>query len=246
MRQLALWALSRAELLVYVSAATRAEVEEAMPGLAASRSVVAWNGASTGVDLAVQQKCDDGVVRVLSVSRLVKRKNIPFAVSAVAELYRRLQGKVVFTVTGTGPELSKIEAAVEREQLPVDVVRLVGRVDEARLSTLYREADIFFHPQCSRHDRGDIEGFGISIIDAMAYGVPVVCGRDGGPSEYVESGVNGYLVKGDDLGEAVSLLEGLALNPALRSKIANEARNLVTREMTWVGHVRKIVESISP
>nr|WP_241696077.1 glycosyltransferase family 4 protein [Solimonas terrae] len=251
MRWLAQRLLRRVNLLVYVSDATKREIEGALPSLKAVPSLVAWNGVSSAATTAaaagrsvVADTDRREPLLILSVCRLVKRKNLPFAIRAVGELYRRGVPSFRYVITGNGPEHPALLAAIEELGDAGRCIHLAGAVPEPELWRLYRQADIFFHPQSSAHDARDIEGFGISIIDAMACGLPVVCGRDGGPSEYVIDGRNGFLVDGRDLEQSVDALEKLMMSPELRLTIGQAGEQLVRLRMTWKAHVDAVVEEL--
>lgn len=245
MRKLAIRVLKRADLIVYVSETTRREVINALPALTGRDSIVAWNGTSTSMVESRRVEPDAShPLRILVVCRLVGRKNLPFAVRSIAELYRRVGSVFTFTIAGTGPELGRIRRAIADAGQDGACIELAGEVSDLQLAQLYREADIFFHPQSSAHDPRDIEGFGISIIDAMSHGIPVVCGRDGGPSEYLTDGQTGFLVSGTDVDEAVDRLRQLVENHSLRLKLGDAGRELVKREMSWDKHVSSILERL--
>lgn len=247
MRMLARVVLKRADLLVYVSEASRREIEDVLPALRERSSIVAWNGATATMGPRDDSpRAGNGSVRILTVCRLVRRKNLVHAVSAVAELGRRLQNvRLRYVIVGDGPLRAEIEAAAESAEAFADI-ELTGSISERALHDHYATSDVFFHPQSSVHDPRDIEGFGLTIVDAMAYGIPVVCGRDGGPSEYVVHGENGFLVSGTDLDESVQALERLVIDPSLRGRIGSRGKSLVRKKMTWSGHVKTITAALDP
>ena len=77
--------------------------------------------------------------------------------------------------------------------------------------------DVFFYP--SRH-----EGLGSVLLDAMAFGLPIVATRVGGIPEIVEDGANGSLCEVDDLDAQERALLALAGDPALRQRIGEVNR----------------------
>lgn len=94
-------------------------------------------------------------------------------------------------------------------------VRDLGLVDRVRLldastemDAIYRQMDIYVHPS-------SVEGFSNSILEAMAYGVPVVAARVGGNPEAVVDGVTGFLVSEGDVAELERTLSALLRNAPL-------------------------------
>jgi len=67
-----------------------------------------------------------------------------------------------------------------------------------------------------------LEAYGRVVFEAMACGLPVVCGRRGGYADYIVHGVNGFLF--DTTDEAVALIFKLKEDPALRSGVGRAAR----------------------
>jgi glycosyltransferase involved in cell wall biosynthesis len=133
---------------------------------------------------------------VLFVSALAPYKRIGDAVEACRRLGLELR------VVGTGPERRRLE----RSGGPV---RLLGRVDPATLRSLYRRALCFVQP--------GVEDFGISSVEALACGCPVVARDEGGVLDIVEHGRHGLLVGPDGgveaLAAAIDKVRQLRFNP---------------------------------
>jgi glycosyltransferase involved in cell wall biosynthesis len=125
---------------------------------------------------------------LLTIGRLVRRKGLAWFVDRVMP---RLDDDHVLLVGGDGVERPAIERAVNEHGL-ADRVRLLGPVDEARKHALLARADLFVMP--NRTVAGDAEGFGISVIEATAHGVPVIASGIEGLRDSVLDGVTGTLV----------------------------------------------------
>jgi glycosyltransferase involved in cell wall biosynthesis len=133
---------------------------------------------------------------ILQVARLDYLKDHATAVRAVRRVARR-RPDTRLVLVGEGPEGPKIRDLVGREGL-TDHVRFLGlRHDVPRLLAA---ADLFLLTSIS-------EGIPLTLIEAMAGGVPVVATRVGGVGEVVEDGQTGLLAPaGDDAGLARHLL----------------------------------------
>ncbi len=223
--------LGRAARVVAVSGTTRALLLGRMPELD-DRSVVAWNGAAEPGD--APPRSGGGPAGLLTVCRLVARKNVRGAVDAVAGLR---DADFAYRIAGRGPEEAAVRAAIERHGLG-DRVAALGYVDDAALAGLYRTADVFLHPQVSLEDGGEIEGFGISVADAMAHGIACIVGRDGGPAELVEDGVTGFVVDGRSTAAIAEAVERLVRSPELRAAMGARARAWARANLSWERHCR--------
>lgn len=88
-----------------------------------------------------------------------------------------------------------------------------------------------------------IEAFGISLLEALACGVPVVTYRDGGPKEIIRHGVNGYLVPRGDIGALVAAVQKIDRidRRACRGSIEKNFTELqyAERLFTWLSEVAK-------
>lgn len=111
---------------------------------------------------------------LLTVGRLVERKNLSFAVAVTAELVKR--GLPVYhVIAGEGPERARLERLVEVCGLQERVI-FAGRVPDADLPGLFAAADLFL---LTSH----YEALGIVLIEALAAGTPVLAPAVGGIPE---------------------------------------------------------------
>lgn len=123
-----------------------------------------------------------------SVGRLVPRKGIAWFVSEVIPL---LPADVVFVVAGDGHDRRRIELAITQRHLD-DRVSLLGGITDSQLETLYAGSDLFVMPNVVVS--GDIEGFGLVMLEAGLSGVPTIASAVDGISDVVTNGENGWLV----------------------------------------------------
>ena len=133
-------------------------------------------------------------------------------------------------MVGSGEELGALEE--QARQLGVgDRVRFLTDVPDRDLPAIYNCAEVYLG--VSRLMEQRVEGFGISIAEASACGIPVVAGRSGGIPEAVRDGETGLLVdaeRAEAVGDALQLLLDDA---ALRARLGGAGRRAVETYYNW-------------
>lgn len=230
----------RARRVVAVSQYSAEALQRRIPGLA-MLPLVAWNGVTPGLLRREPQDTGQDPPLVFSLCRLEPRKNLNAALVAAAAC--RDEGlRLRFVIGGRGPEFERLRATIARLGLQ-EVVELAGFVANERALELYRDADIFIHPQVTRDGGRDFEGFAIAIADAMYARTAVIIGRDGGPRELIEDGVSGLFVDGNDQDSVTSALRRLLRDTSLRRSLAAAAGARAELEFDWNRHVATIMEN---
>ena len=165
----------------------------------------------------------DGVVRVVSVGRLVEKKGFPDLMQAFAALGPDRRYRL--TVYGDGPMREVLEA--ERHALGLDdVVDFAGEHDSTVIVEAMQQADVFAMTPFVTAD-GDRDGVPNVVVEALAAGLPVVSTDVGGVSEAVTHGHNGLLSQPRDVPAITANLEALLRDPELRHAMGTRARATV-------------------
>lgn len=126
---------------------------------------------------------DENELRILSVSSMTPVKRVDLIAEAVAEVAERLQrSRITWTHAGAGPEASKLDEVIEKvlAPLPNVTMELLGHVANPALMTWYAEnpVDLLVNASSS-------EGVPVSIMEAMAHGVPPIGADVGGMREII-------------------------------------------------------------
>lgn len=156
---------------------------------------------------------DPDAVYVVSLARLVRRKNLTALVEACAAVR---VGNVRLLLLGDGPERLPLEQ-LARERGFANRIQFKGFVDETEKQALLRAADIFALP--SLH-----EAFGLVYLEAMQAGLPVIATRTGGQEDFLDEGLTAHLVEPGDPVGLVEALDRLAGDPAARRRMGTAAR----------------------
>jgi N-acetyl-alpha-D-glucosaminyl L-malate synthase BshA len=149
---------------------------------------------------------------VVHVSNFRPVKRVGDAVAAFARVVTEVEARLL--LVGDGPERPAVEAQVRALGLS-DHVRFLGvRHDVARW---LRRADAALVPSAA-------ESFGLSALEALAAGLPVVATRVGGLADVVRDGETGLLAEVGDVEGLARQLRRLAENPDLRSRLGAAGR----------------------
>ncbi len=149
-----------------------------------------------------------------SIGRLVKRKGIVWFIEHVMT---KLDEQSIYIIAGSGKEEESIIAAIEGYNLTNQVI-LLGNVSEEQKVILFRSADFFIMPNIRVEN--DIEGFGLTVLEAGKYGVTVVASAIEGLLDSVLHKKTGYLVEEQNEHEFIERLQAPALD---RTAVQHEA-----------------------
>jgi glycosyltransferase involved in cell wall biosynthesis len=157
--------------------------------------------------------------KIVVVSRLEPRKNVREAIEAVAELPK---GTCRLEIAGDGSEKEAL-VGLAKTLGAQDCVRFMGRVGEDALPGLYCGAAIFLTTSNS-------EGFGLSLLEAMASSCACVASDLPTHRALIEHGVSGMIYKSRQ--ELVACLQDLLSSPQKVERLGAAAR-VVASGHTW-------------
>jgi glycosyltransferase involved in cell wall biosynthesis len=157
---------------------------------------------------------------VLSVARLERNKRVELTVGAM----QHLPSDIHLVVVGDGTHRSDVERIVERTGVE-DRVRFLGTVADDELVALYRDAlGVIYVP----FD----EDYGLVTLEAFLAEKPVITAHDsGGTLEFVQDGVNGFVVAPDSH-EIAGAVSRLAADRTLASAFGHNGRDLAST-ISW-------------
>ena len=167
--------------------------------------------------------------RIVFVGRLVERKGVTHLIEAVRRLPAELHAHL--TVIGEGPERQALEAQARAAGLERRV-DIRGRVPDAELRDAYAASDVMVLPSIL-DARGDTEGLGVVLLEAMSYGIPVVASDIGGITDIIENGNSGLLVRPADADQLARALERVARDPALAARLGTAGEQRVRQAFGW-------------
>jgi len=166
---------------------------------------------------------------VLFVGRLAERKGVRYLIDAVAALPRELQPQL--TIIGDGPERPALEAQT-RALHAEDRVTFLGWVTPEQLDAAYGAASVFVLPAVV-DARGDTEGLGMVLLEAMTYTVPVISTPLGGVTDIVQDDRTGLLVPPNDAPALAAAIVRLATDPATAARLGSAGRAYALSHFSW-------------
>jgi phosphatidyl-myo-inositol dimannoside synthase len=166
---------------------------------------------------------------LLSVARLTRHKGIDVAIRVVADLASDFPD-LGYLVVGSGVELPTLQSLASAFGV-ADRVRFLTEVPDSDLPGLYNCAQVYLG--LSRRMDQQVEGFGISLVEASACGVPVLGGRSGGIPDAVRDGETGLLVDPEQPGSVSQTLRGLLQDRPLAQRLGAAGRKAVERYFNW-------------
>jgi phosphatidylinositol alpha-1,6-mannosyltransferase len=166
---------------------------------------------------------------LLTVARLIPRKGHDLVLKAVARLageFPHLQ----YLIVGRGPDEARLRELAATLGIAQRVV-FAGFVPDEQLPDYYRLSHVLVMPN-REHDK-DLEGFGITFLEASATGKPVIGGRSGGTSDAVNHGVSGELIDATELEQLVTAIRGFLVDPGKAESMGRAGRKRAAAEFDW-------------
>ena len=179
-----------------------------------------------------------GELRLLFVGRLVERKGVHVLLEALARLARRGAAPPL-DVVGDGPERPRLEALAS-ELGVASLVRFHGFVPDAALRRALEDTDCLVLPAV--HDRkGDVEGLGVVLLEAMGAGKPVIASAAGGITDIVEDAETGLLVEPGNAEALAAAIARLRDDPDLAARLADAGALRVAERFSWSSITERLV-----
>ena len=149
---------------------------------------------------------DEKTPLILAVGRMVAKKGFIYLIRAMPYVLRKIRN-VKLVIVGDGEERQTLEQEVKKLNIE-NAVLFPGTIPYNILSKYYNIADVFVMPSI-KDEKGNLDASPVSMMEAMACGVPVIATGFAGSEDLVVKGETGFLVKEKDIksiGEGAALL----------------------------------------
>jgi glycosyltransferase involved in cell wall biosynthesis len=229
--------MTRAKFVACVTTPLQRQVSQRV-GLPVDRIPVLWMGVNC--DKFRENGCRAYRPRrlhLVTVARLDAMKGHRHALAAMRAALER-GCDITYTIAGEGAYRREIEEATRRLGLQ-ERVRLTGTLSEESVLDLLQQADVFVLPSI-----GLGEAAPVSVMEAMACGLPVICSIIGGTPDMITSGVNGLLIPQGDESALAGALVLLAENAEERKRLGGAARDRAVQLFDCKETARRLVEAM--
>ncbi len=193
----------------------------------------------------------NGKFKILFVGRHIERKGICYLIEAAKHLPR---DKFEIRIVGVGDLTEQLKAQAEAMQSvilsesegssqgnqPANII-FTGKLSPEDLANEYKTANVFVLPAIVDH-KGDTEGLGVVLIEAMELGLPIVASNVGGIPDVVVDGKSGILVPEKDPVALADAFKRLEADATLIQKLLAGARKRIEECFTWNGIIERQIE----
>ncbi len=186
--------------------------------------------------LAEKNKKPSEFLTLLAVGNQVPVKNHKLLIEVFAEIKKELpEAKLV--IVGEGPERKALELLTAHYSLQTNV-ELTGH--QNNLAKYYQSADIFVHPSL-------YEGWGRAVVEAAAYGLPIIMTDVGLAGEIIKDNESGLIVAVNNKEALKNAILKLAKDEALRKRLGEAARQAISgldKKEDFLNKIKKAWENI--
>ena len=182
----------------------------------------------------------NGKFKVLFVGRHIERKGICYLIEAAKHLSA---DKFEIRIVGEGDLTEELKAQAAQLEGDKNAARIVftGKLVAPELAREYREANVFVLPAIVDH-KGDTEGLGVVLIEAMELGLPIVASDVGGIPDVVVNDESGILVPEKDAVALADAIKRIESDPQYTARLLEGARNRIAEHFTWDNITRRQIE----
>jgi glycosyltransferase involved in cell wall biosynthesis len=189
--------------------------------------IIPW-GATIQVDPTATPVSQE-VPLLLFSGRLIERKGVDFLLRAMPTILASRNARLV--ITGDGhcrPEWERLARSLGVG----NAVAFAGFVSNAELSSLFRSCTIYVHPAIY-DSKGDTEGQGVVLVEALSYRRPVVASEVGGIVDVIKDGETGLLVPEKDSDAIAKAVLRLLGDPAYAGQLGERGYAYAREYFDW-------------
>jgi len=189
-------------------------------------------GTTLGVCIEHNKLVSQGKFKVLFVGRHIERKGIEYLIKAATILD---SAKFEIRIAGQGDLTEKLKKQAAKDAQ--EQIVFLGKLSSECLEKEYKNANCFILPAIV-DSKGDTEGLGVVLIEAVQYGLPIIASDVGGIPDVVIDKKTGLLVPEKNPEAIATAIKELSENEELRKSLVLGASEHIEQNFSW----EKIVE----
>lgn len=196
------------------------------------RCYIVPNVVDTDFFSMINKQKNENFFRFISITPLTLNKGIDILVKAFASAFGE-SDDVVMEIGGDGEDRVIIEDLLKDLGMK-DRVKLLGLLSRAQVRDAYHRSDAFVLPSC-------YETFGVTYIEAMSTGLPVIATKCGGPEDFVNDS-NGYLVDVGSVSQVAHAMKDIYDNRVKWQKCSEFIRKSIVAKFSESVIVQNLVD----
>lgn len=179
----------------------------------------------TNADIRVNER-DSKNFRVISIRALEPLYRVSDLVESVKVLESRSSlPNLKVSIFNKGSDEANLRAQVDKFDLN-EYVEFSGLLPESELPTVLSKFDVYV-------STSPVDGSSVSMLQAMATGIPCVVPDIGSNQEWIQNGLTGFVFKADNSADLAKVLEEVSQRPAVVKSVVENARELVEKNADW-------------
>lgn len=182
----------------------------------------------------IQDKKENNYKYLLYIGKLEDRRNIPFIIDILCEIIKK-QCNVKLLIIGKGDKeyINKCFDYARKKKVNEKIIYYESMKQE-ELPNIYNLCDCFLLPT-------QYEIFGMVILEAMYFGLPVITTLNGGSSTLIQNKVNGYICDLNNINEWRDEIINLFNNESEYKKISSNCKNTILEKYLWKNLIEKFI-----
>lgn len=182
-----------------------------------------------------KQKKDNDFKYLLYIGKIEERRNIVFLIDLLNEI-SKLRDDIKLILIGKGKKeyIDRVKKKIDKYKLK-DKIIYGEKMEQKELSKIYNMCDIFLLPT-------EYEIFGMVLLEAMYFGLPVITTNNGGSSTMIEDGKSGFICDINSIDKWNIIITNLLNNNDIYEKISEEEKKTINSNYTWDKLADKFME----
>lgn len=174
--------------------------------------------------------------KILYVGKIEERRNVYFLIDVFRELHKK-DSNIILTIIGNGEKKYKGRFLKDiKLELEAKSIIYKESVTQKELVKYYEESSLFLFAS-------NYEIFGMVLLEAMFFGVPVISSINGGSTTIIENGYNGYIIDKCDKGKWVECIVKIINDNDKLKNLSIHASETIRQQYTWSVMADKFLEA---